>query len=88
MRVMVCVGCKANQFKKFCVEQQTNYKTLLKQLGDLRIFIEATNKRMSKGMKISSPVVRTLKFDTSGSDTLQIETMLTSDEDRDSVVSD
>lgn len=78
----------AKQFKEFCVKQQVNYKNLLKTLTDQKVFLEATNKRMSKGMKVSSPAVRTLKFDTSNSDSLQIETMLTSDEDRDSVVSD
>ena len=59
-----------------------------KTLTDQKVFLEATNKRMSKGMKVSSPAVRTLKFDTSNNDSLHIETMLTSDEDRDSVVSD
>ena len=83
---LLYIGAKA--FKDFCVRQQINYKSTLKELEKIGVFKGGTNKRMSKGMKISSPVVRTLKFDTSGSDTLQIETMLTSDEDRDSVVSD
>ena len=77
----------ANQFKKFCVEQQTNYKTLLKQLTDLNIFIEVTNKRMSKGMKIASPVVRALKFDASNSEFLRMDEILNINENRDGGVS-
>jgi hypothetical protein len=78
----------AKQFKDFCVKQQVNYKNLLKQLGDLEVFCEACNKRMSKGMKIVSPPIRTLKFDASKSEFLRIEVILGIDEDRDSVVSD
>jgi hypothetical protein len=43
---------------------------------------------MSKGMKLVSPAVRTLKFDASKSEYLQIDALIASDEDRDSVVSD
>jgi hypothetical protein len=78
----------AKQFKEFCVKQQINYKTLLKNLTDQQVLLEAVNKRMSKGMKLVSPAVRTLKFDASKSEYLQIDTLITSDEDRDSVVSD
>ena len=78
----------AKQFKDFCVKNQTNYKNLLKQLGDLKIFLEATNKRMSKGMKVVSPPVRVLKFDASVSEFLQMDAMLNVNEDRDSNVQD
>jgi hypothetical protein len=77
----------AKQFKEFCVKQQINYKSLLKTLTDQQIFLEAVNKRMSKGMKLSSPVVRTLKFNAGKSESLQLDAM-TANEDRDSVVSD
>jgi hypothetical protein len=77
----------AKQFKEFCVKQQVNYKTLLKELTDLQIFVEATNKRMSKGMKIASPAVRTLKFDASHSEFLRMDEMLNLNENRDGVVS-
>jgi hypothetical protein len=77
----------AKHFKEFCVKQQTNYKGLLKMLTDQQILLETVNKRMSKGMKLSSPVVRTLKFDAGKSEFLQLDTMA-ADEDRDSVVSD
>jgi hypothetical protein len=77
----------AKQFKEFCIKQQVNYKTLLKELTDLQIFVEATNKRMSKGMKIASPAVRTLKFDASHSEFLRMDEMLNLNENRDGVVS-
>ena len=77
----------AKQFKEFCIKQQVNYKTLLKELTDLQIFVEATNKRMSKGMKVASPAVRTLKFDASHSEFLRMDDMLNLNENRDSVVS-
>ena len=79
----------AKQFKDFCVEQQTNYRTVLHQLHGLKIFVEATNKRMSKGMKVVSPAVRVLKFDASNTEFLHIDAILpTSNEDRNSFVSD
>jgi hypothetical protein len=78
----------AKHFKEFCVKQQVNYKNLLKTLTGHQVFLEAVNKRMSKGMKIASPAVRTLKFDASKSNFLQIDTMVGDDADRDSVVSD
>ena len=71
----------AKQFKEFCVKQQVNYKNLLKQLGDLEVFTEACNKRMSKGMKIVSPPMRTLKFDASKSEFLRIDVILGIGED-------
>jgi hypothetical protein len=77
----------AKQFKDFCIKQQVNYKSLLKQLGDLGVFSEACNKRMSKGMKIVSPPMRTLKFDASKSEFLRIDMILGIDEDRNSLVS-
>jgi len=65
----------ANAFKKYCVERQTNYKDTLKALSDGNVYIEAVNKRMSKGMKVVSPPVRALKFDVSNFD-LGIDTVL------------
>jgi hypothetical protein len=78
----------AKHFKEFCVKQQINYKNTLKKLTDLEVYMETVNKRMSKGMKLSSPVVRTLKFNSAKSEFLQIETLVTTDENRDSVVPD
>lgn len=77
----------AKKFKDFCVERQVNYRTLLIKLTETKVFMEATNKRMSKGMKVISPAVRVLKFNTSNSEFLQVDTLL-ANEDRDSLVSD
>ena len=78
----------AKQFKDFCVKQQIGYKELLKKLTDLQIFVEATNKRMSKGMKVVSPAVRVLKFDASNNEFLQVEAILGTNENRDGDVQD
>lgn len=77
----------AKQFKEYCVDQQTNYGKLLQELTTLEVYLESTNKRMSKGMKVTSPPVRVLKFDASATDFLQVDSLLASDEDRDSLVS-
>lgn len=74
----------AKQFKDFCVKQQINYKGMLKELHDANVFVEAMNKRMSKGMKVVSPAVRVLKFDASTSEFIQMDNMISSDEDRNS----
>ena len=71
----------AKSFKAFCVEQQINYKDILAQLKKAGIFKEAVNKRMSKGMKLDTPTIRALFFDTAVSEILQ----LTKDKDEDRV---
>jgi hypothetical protein len=74
----------AKQFKDFCVRQQINYKSTLKSLTTLKVFVEGTNKRMSKGMKVVSPAVRVLRFDASVSEFLQIDSSVAANEDRNS----
>ena len=76
----------AKKFKDFCVERQVNYKGLLAKLTENKVFMEGTNKRMAKGMKVDSPAVRVLKFNTSNSEFLQVDVLL-ANEDRDSLVS-
>jgi len=79
----------AKAFKDFCVRQQINYKSVLKELQQAGIYVDAMNKRMSKGMRVVSPAVRVLKFDAANSDFLQMDAQLAADdENRDSVVSD
>jgi hypothetical protein len=78
----------AKQFKDFCVKQQINYKTTLKELGNLKIYTEGVNKRMSKGMKVVSPAVRVLKFDASATEFLQMDAFVTPNENRDGDVPD
>jgi hypothetical protein len=53
------------EFKHDCVERQTNYKDTLKELETKGFYKGYMNKRMSKGMKITSPGVTALIFDCS-----------------------
>jgi hypothetical protein len=78
----------AKQFKDFCVKQQINYRSTIKDLTDAKIFIEGMNKRMSKGMRIVSPPVRVLRFNAASSEFLQLDGLLTKDEGRDGFLSD
>jgi len=78
----------AKQFKDYCVKFQINYKDLLKQLKDMEVYAEAVNKRMSKGMKISSPAVRVLRFRADKFEFISVATPAVTDEDRDSNVQD
>jgi hypothetical protein len=77
----------AKQFKSYCVEQQTNYSNLLHELKALGVYQKAENKRMAAGMKVKSPSVRALWFDGSTSEFLQVDSMIGTDEGRDSLVS-
>lgn len=74
-------------FKDYCVKYQIHYKETLRALEEMQVFKESGNKRLSKGMKISSPATRALVFNTEGFDMLQIESTQ-SDENRDSQLSD
>ena len=53
------------EFKHDCVERQTNYKDTLRELELKGFYKSYMNKRMSKGMKITSPGVTALVFDCS-----------------------
>jgi hypothetical protein len=69
----------AKKFKDFCVKAQINYKDLLKDLETAGVYKDSVNKRMAKGMKMVSPPVRALLFDTTKSEFLQV---LAQDENR------
>lgn len=64
------------EFKTDCVERQINYKNTLHELKQKGFYKESINKRMSKGMKISSPAVSTLMFDCSNSSFLNMDGLL------------
>jgi hypothetical protein len=74
-----------NSFKKYCIDQQVNYKDTLKQLKELQVYVESVNKRMGKGTQLDSPGVRVLAFDASNSEYLQMDPLINY-EDRDSNV--
>lgn len=64
------------EFKADCVERQINYKNTLAELKQKGVFKEPVNKRMSKGMKITSPAVNTLLFDCSDSSFLNLDGLI------------
>lgn len=78
----------ASAFKNYCVRRQTNYKELLTGLKGAGVFIDAVNKRLSKGMRIAAPAVRTLMFDTTNFEGIQMDVMVGSNENRERSVSD
>jgi uncharacterized protein (DUF927 family) len=73
----------AKQFKEFCIKSQNNYKNVLKEMGDVGVFKEGTNKRMSKGMAVASPPIRVLRFDLANSDLLNMDVIAPQNADRD-----
>ncbi len=66
----------AGAFRQDCAKAQIHYKDALAQLKQKGIYQGAVNKRLSKGMKITSPGVHTLIFDCSGSDFIDIENLI------------
>jgi hypothetical protein len=73
----------AKPFKDYCVKHQINHKELLIRLKETNVYKDTINKRMAKGMKIISPAVRVLMFDTSTTEFLQLDP----DENRESELS-
>ena len=72
----------AGPFKKYCVSRQINYKDTLKTLEEVGAYVESCNKRLSRGMKVVSPPVRSLKFDATNFDLIKIDNYIRKDEDR------
>ena len=70
----------ANAFKRDCVKYQINYRDTLKELKDRGILLEATSKRISKGMKISSPPVQCIVLDGTHNEFLKMEEIVPVDE--------
>jgi hypothetical protein len=62
------------------VKYQINYRDTLKELKDRGILLEATSKRISKGMKISSPPVQCIVLDGTHSEFLKMEEIVPGDE--------
>jgi hypothetical protein len=67
------------EFKQDCVERQISYKDTIRQLRSSGFLVDTPNKRMSKGMKITSPAVHTLMFDCSKSGFIDIDGMIASE---------
>jgi hypothetical protein len=64
------------EFRADCIERQINYKNTLAELKQRGFFKEPVNKRMSKGMKVTSPAVNTLMFDCSDSNFLDVDGLI------------
>jgi hypothetical protein len=75
-----------SHFKKDCVERQINYKDTVRELRERGYLVATPNKRMSKGMKITSPAVHTMQFDCTKDGFIDMEGLIVSeleDADRD-----
>tara|TARA_R110000787_G_scaffold80307_2_gene174902 strand:+ start:378 stop:3317 length:2940 start_codon:yes stop_codon:yes gene_type:complete len=69
-------------FRKHCVETQIDYKEVLRELTAKGLYLETVVKRLSKGMSITSPGVRSLVFDTSHADFIDMSKLIP-EEDKD-----
>jgi len=63
------------KLREDCMDSQTDYKTLIKELTASGVCVGTDGKRLSKGMKITSPSVRCVIFDTSHPDFLDMESI-------------
>jgi len=63
-------------FQSDCAKHQVNYRDTVKRLTAEGIFIKNDNKRMSKGMKISSPGVACLILDGSKEDFINMDNVV------------
>jgi hypothetical protein len=76
----------AKALKEDCVERQINYKDTVRELRERGYLVATPNKRMSKGMKITSPAVHTMQFDCTKDGFIDMEGLIVSeleDADRD-----
>jgi uncharacterized protein (DUF927 family) len=74
-------------FRAYCVKLQINFRDLLSQLKDAGVYVDTVNKRMAKGMRMDTPAVRTLLFDTTNFEALQMDTIAAqADENRERAV--
>lgn len=66
----------AKAFRDECVKRQINYKDLLAELKKMGVYRDAVNKRMSKGLELSTPAVRALHFDTTSAEFLRLDALV------------
>ena len=55
-------------------------------MKDVGVLADTVNKRLSKGMRISTPAVRTLMFDTTNFEAIQMDVMVAPDAYREHTV--
>lgn len=66
-----------------CVRTQINFKSFLADMKKSGAYIKADNKRLSKGMRVNTPSVYCIEFDTSVSDFLDVGSLIPEKEDAD-----
>ena len=66
----------AKHFKNDCVTYQVNYKETLDELKKTGVYLGTGVKRLAKGMKMATPGVHCLIFDTSANSFLDIDTLV------------
>jgi hypothetical protein len=59
-------------FREECIMAQINYKEVIKDFKKCGAYIGTTNKRLSKGMAMTTPSVYCIEFDTSVGDFLDM----------------
>jgi hypothetical protein len=72
-----------NYFRKHCVDAQIDYQEVTKELQETGIYLETINKRLSKGMGITSKGVRCLVLDCSNPDFIEMDSLAESEDDTD-----
>lgn len=70
-------------FREDCVKSQTNFKELISGFKASGSYIDTGNKRLSKGMRISTPSTYVIEFDTSVGDFLDMTMFVPESEDAD-----
>lgn len=68
------------KLREDCMNSQTDYKTLIKELTATGACVGTDGKRLSKGMKITSPSVRCVEFDTSHPDFFDMDAFVAREE--------
>ena len=72
---------QAASFKAHCVTKQINYKDALAELYKMGVYVKSENKRMSKGLKILSPAIRALRFNSTNFDLIDVQRYIPKVED-------
>jgi hypothetical protein len=68
-------------FREDCIKAQINYKEVIKDFKKCGAYIDTGNKRLSKGMAITTPSVYCIEFDTSVGEFLDMGVFVPETED-------
>lgn len=70
-------------FREECITAQINYKEVIKDFKKCGAYIATGNKRLSKGMAMTTPSVYCIEFDTSVGEFLDMGAFIPENEDAD-----